>query len=131
MNRRFVLQLCAVSLAGIGSAAAQIAPDRIDWRAAPVRLLMIGLDSCAYCAAWHREIGPGYATSTQGKTAPLLMVDFYGPWPDGLSLDRRPMVTPTFVLLNKGNELGRIEGYPGKGRFYPLLNRLLNEAGLT
>jgi hypothetical protein len=33
--------------------------------------------------------------------------------------------TPTFVLVQDGRELGRIEGYPGEDFFWGLLERLM------
>jgi hypothetical protein len=33
--------------------------------------------------------------------------------------------TPTFVLVDNGQEVGRIEGYPGDAFFWGLLERLL------
>lgn len=35
--------------------------------------------------------------------------------------------TPTFVLIENGEELGRIEGYPGDAFFWGLLDRLLQK----
>jgi hypothetical protein len=40
----------------------------------------------------------------------------------------RPVVfTPTFVLVEDGQELARIEGYPGEDFFWGLLARMLEE----
>ena len=80
---------------------------------------------------WDREIAPGYAASAEGRAAPLLRVDIDGPWPDGIVLDRRPVITPTFVLLRDGAELKRLEGYPGDTFFYPVLNGIMKDAGVA
>lgn len=130
---------CAVLVAsgpvGLVRAAAAadatgIPSNRIDWRRAPERLMMVEARGCRNCAAWRREIGPAYGRSREGSAAPLLVVDIDGPWPDGLVLGRRPAVTPTFVLLRRGSELARLEGYPGNLRFYPLLSNMLAGAGI-
>ena len=42
----------------------------------------------------------------------------------------RPVFTPTFVLVEDGKELGRIEGYAGDEFFWFLLGRLLDEHSL-
>lgn len=110
--------------------AGPIAPNRVDWTAAPVRLLMVEAKGCIYCAAWRREIGPGYPASSEGRAAPLLVVDRDGPWPDGIALERRPTITPTFVLLRDGMELSRLEGYPGDQFFYPLIAGMLAREGM-
>lgn len=110
---------------GVGGAVAE---DAVDWQATPVRLMMVEQEGCIYCAAWDREIGPGYPKSTEGRTAPLLRVDIKGPWPNGIVLDRRPTITPTFILLHEGAEVSRLEGYPGDQYFYALIGKMLTEA---
>jgi thioredoxin-related protein len=35
--------------------------------------------------------------------------------------------TPTFILMDDGQELGRIEGYPGENFFWAVLEKLLAE----
>lgn len=126
-RRRALLSLAAMATI-LGSARlAGAAPAAIDWRRPPLRLLMVQKRGCAWCAAWDREIAPGYAASAEGRHAPLLRVDLDGPWPDGLALASRPFATPTFVLLHEGMEIGRIQGYPGAGRFYPQLAGLMGQ----
>ncbi|MCF3973692.1 SoxS protein [Paracoccus salsus] len=138
--RRPVLYLAAVVAAlsaapatlpgGMAVSASGVEPDEVDWTSAPVRLLMVEAPGCIYCEAWQREIGPGYPKSTEGKTAPLLVTDLDGPWPDGIALQRRPTITPTFILLDQGKEVSRLEGYPGDRFFYPLIEQMLTAAGL-
>ena len=94
----------------------------------PLRLLMVEKVGCVYCEAWDRNIGPGYAASDAGRTAPLMRVDIHGPYPDGLALARRPFVTPTFILLDGGSEVGRLEGHMTAAQFWPALNALLDQA---
>lgn len=110
----------------LGGASAQ-PPATVDWTEHPVRLLMVEQRGCIYCAQWDREIGPGYPRSDEGRRAPLLRVDLHGPWPDGLVLDRRPTITPTFILLHHGREVSRLEGYAGDQFFYPLLDAMLRD----
>lgn len=105
--------------------AAPIAAERIDWVRAPLRLMMVAARGCPDCAAWRREIGPGYAGSLAGRQAPLMLVDIDGPWPDGLVLGTRPRLTPSFVLLHRGAEVARLEGYAGPSRFQADLGDLL------
>ncbi|AUH35361.1 SoxS protein [Paracoccus tegillarcae] len=93
--------------------------------------MMVEERGCIYCARWDAEIGPGFAGSAEGRTAPLMRVDIDGPWPDGIVLASRPVLTPTFILLDKGVELDRIEGYVGAAYFYPVLAEMMMNAGLT
>lgn len=125
--------LGCVGLSAIPVFAERVSPvavDAVDWQAEPVRLMMVEQAGCIYCAAWDREIGPGFPKSSEGRTAPLLRVDIDGPWPDGIVLDRRPTITPTFILLRDGTELARLEGYPGDEYFYPLIDDMLSGAGI-
>lgn len=93
-------------------------------------LIMVEQRGCWYCARWKAEVMPEYALTAEGRAAPLRMVQLDGPWPDGLALDSRPAITPTFILVEGGREVSRLEGYPGEDHFWPLLARMLAEAGL-
>lgn len=102
-----------------------------DWAAQPWQVMMVGSPACQHCRAWHAEIGPGYGASRAGRAAPLFHVDLQGPYPDGLALDRRPWITPTFVLLRRGVETGRVEGYVGARHFHPVLEDVMRASGLA
>ncbi|WP_312527601.1 SoxS protein [Paracoccus sp. (in: a-proteobacteria)] len=117
--------LASGALAGVGrSHRAEAASGSGSFQ-----LIMAVQRGCIYCAAWRREVGPGYAQSDPGRRAPLVEVAIDGPWPDGLVLARRPHLTPTFVLVRGGIELERIEGYPGADAFYRTLSDMLKSAG--
>lgn len=105
-------------------------PAAPDWQARPLRLMMVEQQGCIYCARWDAEIGPGFGKSPEGRSAPLMRVDIDGPWPDGIVLDSRPVLTPTFILLRRGVELGRVEGYVGETYFYPVLQKMMQDAGV-
>ncbi len=94
---------------------------------AEVRLMMVETDSCPWCAKWHKEIGPIYPKTEEGKIAPLLDQDIDDPIPDGITLESSPQYTPTFILLLDGVEVGRIEGYPGEAFFWGMLARLISQ----
>lgn len=95
---------------------------------AQTRLLMIEQAACEWCEAWDAEVGIIYAKTTEGKRAPLIRADIFETLPAGVELSRRARVTPTFILLRDGSELGRIEGYPGEAFFYGMLKRMLDAA---
>lgn len=99
------------------------------WAATPRLLLaMIGARGCPSCAAWETQVGPRYATSRAGRAAPLLRIDIDGPWPDGLAIGARPRVTPTFLLLDRGVEVGRITGYADPATFAASAAALIERA---
>ena len=103
-------------------------PGGTVW-AGSLQLLVAHDAACGDFARWQREIGPGYGASAAGRAAPLLEVAMDGPWPDGLALASRPRQTPTFILVDDGREIGRIEGYGDAAGFQARLTRLLHQGG--
>ncbi len=96
---------------------------------AETRLLMAEEPGCVWCERWNKEIGPIYPKTTEGDIAPLQRYDILSP-PVGVELTRRVVFTPTFILVRDGQELGRIEGYPGEDFFWGLLGQLMEQSGI-
>ncbi|KAF0675276.1 thioredoxin family protein [Profundibacterium mesophilum] len=94
---------------------------------ATLELVMVEQAGCPWCARWNADIGPIYPKSEEGAAAPLRRIDI-GDLPGGLELDGKVVFTPTFLLVDDGRELGRIEGYPGEEFFWGLLMRLIEGA---
>lgn len=90
-----------------------------------LQLVMLEREDCPWCRAWHREIGPAYPLTTEGRQAPLRRVDLARSWPADLP-KLAAYYTPTFVLLACGQEVGRLVGYQGEHFFYPALGQLLS-----
>ncbi len=88
-------------------------------------LVMFQEEGCAYCEAWEREIGDIYPLTSEAERAPLRRVDLHGPPPGDVSLDREIRYTPTFVLVEDGEEVDRITGYPSEEAFWGLLGEML------
>ena len=99
--------------------------------AAEVELLMIEEDGCIWCARWDAEVAAAYPKTPEGQAAPLRRVDIRAPLPADLDLASRPRLTPTFILVDDGVELSRIEGYPGEDFFWPLLGEMLTDAQVS
>ncbi|MCL3880827.1 thioredoxin family protein [Marivita sp. GX14005] len=91
------------------------------------RLVMVEQPGCIYCQRWDAEIAPAYPNTDEGQFAPLLRADLRSGPPEGITYARRVVFTPTFILIENGAELGRIEGYPGEDFFWPLLGEMLGE----
>ncbi|WP_284265667.1 hypothetical protein [Roseicyclus amphidinii] len=96
-----------------------------DWS-----LLMVEQAGCTYCARWHADVAPEYPATPEGRFAPLRTVDLRD-LPQDVSFDSRPVYTPTFVLVRDGQEVGRLEGYPGEDFFWGLLGHMLTQADAT
>lgn len=80
---------------------------------------------CTWCSRWNAEIAPVYPKTAEGEFAPLRRVALHD-MPADLQVQRPVLFTPTFLLVEDGHELARLEGYPGEDFFWPLLNGLLS-----
>jgi thioredoxin-related protein len=95
---------------------------------AEMALVMVEEQGCMWCARWSAEIAPIYPKTTEGKSAPLRRMDVKAPPPDDLTFKTAPHYTPTFILVDNGQEIARIEGYPGEDFFWGLLGVMLKQA---
>jgi hypothetical protein len=95
--------------------------------AGAAELVMFSRAGCQYCAQFDREIAPKYDKTDEGKVAPLRRVDINAPIPPDLGSVTVERITPVFVLVDKGREIGRIRGYPGEDNFWGLLAGLIGD----
>jgi thioredoxin-related protein len=119
MNDHFAMRRALIAAALLLSAFSFDAP------AAAAELVMFRSAGCPYCAAWDQAIGPVYPKTDIGKRLPLRQVDLARSADGKVALASPVRFTPTFVLVESGRELGRLEGYPGEDFFWGLLERLL------
>ena len=91
---------------------------------------MAEAEGCIWCEKWTEQIGPIYPKTPEGQAAPLMLVNARAPMPEGISLQRPIVYTPTFILMVDGEEVQRIEGYPGEDFFWGLLGMMLEQAGI-
>lgn len=117
--RSFVAMAAAAALLIAGSGVRQ-PPEAAE-------LIMIEEAGCPWCAAWDEAIAPIYPKTAEGRRAPLRRVDMHRPLPEDLDFLVKGHVTPTFVVVDEGKEIGRIRGYPGEDFFWALLGELLGE----
>ncbi|MCZ4352747.1 hypothetical protein O4H61_09515 [Roseovarius aestuarii] len=92
-------------------------------------LVMVEQEGCYWCAQWDKEIAHIYPNTDEGQRAPLRRVDLRD-LPDDITFTSPPVFTPTFVLVDNGHELARMEGYAGDQFFWFLLGRMLDENGI-
>ena len=81
-------------------------------------LVMFEQAACPWCQLFDREIAPSYKKSEEGLRAPLRRIDIDKPLPSDLAFIQVERLTPLFVLVDKGREIGRIRGYPGEESFW-------------
>ena len=94
---------------------------------AEVRLMMVEELGCPWCDRWKAEIGPIYPKTAEGRIAPLVKVMIHDPLADGITLKSPPIYTPTFILLNDGQEVGRIEGYQSDEFFWWFVETMIKQ----
>ena len=94
---------------------------------AEVRLMMVEELGCPWCDRWKAEIGPIYPKTAEGRIAPLVKVMIHDPLEDGITLKSPPIYTPTFILLNDGQEVGRIEGYQSDEFFWWFVESMIKQ----
>jgi hypothetical protein len=89
-------------------------------------LVMVERDGCPWCAAFDREIAPVYAKTPEGQRAPLRRIELGRSPPADLAFLQIERLTPLFILVDKGREVGRIRGYPGPEGFWTQLAMLMD-----
>jgi hypothetical protein len=93
-------------------------------------LLMAEEPGCAWCERWNAEISHIYPKTDEGHTAPLVRYDLHDGTPDGITLTSKVRFTPTFVLVDDGIEVARLEGYPGEDFFWGLLGTMFERGNI-
>ncbi|MBN9457406.1 MAG: hypothetical protein J0I54_12330 [Bosea sp.] len=88
-------------------------------------LVVYRRDGCPFCVRFEREVAPVYAKTREGGRAPLRRVDLPAGGISGAGLAEPVIATPTFVLVDRGREIGRITGYLNDDMFWGLLGQLL------
>jgi len=90
-------------------------------------LIMFEQDGCVWCDTFNREIAPIYPKTSEGQRAPLRRVNIDRPVPPDLAFITVEKLAPLFVLVENGDEIGRIRGYPGEDNFWGLLGVLIKK----
>lgn len=120
--------LALIVLAGVVRAQQSPPASSIDIARDPAVLVMIGDPGCPYCARWEREVAPGYVASEDGKLAPLVRRGRRDP---DIAFIERVVFSPTFVMLVRGREVGRIVGYGGADLFWMQLAALMDDVRIA
>jgi hypothetical protein len=89
-------------------------------------LIMVDDKGCVYCVKWNKEVAAPYQASDEGHFAPLERRTKGHADLVGLPGIR---YTPTFILIARGTEVGRIVGYGGEDPFWGELDQLMKRAG--
>ena len=90
-------------------------------------LIVFEQAGCVWCETFDREIAPIYPKTVEGQRAPLRRVNIDHTLPSDLAFLEMERLAPLFVLVEKGQEIGRIRGYPGEDHFWGLLGALIRK----
>src|SRR6185436_9637437 len=90
-------------------------------------LIVFEQAGCVWCETFDREIAPIYPKTVDGQRAPLRRVNIDHTLPSDLNFLETVRRAPLFVLVEKGQEIGRIRGYPGEDHFWGLLGALIRK----
>ena len=104
-----LILLLVISIVGAGSVKAA---DSLG------QLVMITSSHCPWCEAFEDDVGKGYDLTEEALVYPLRRHDFYKAMPDDLAHLTPATMTPTFIVMRNGAEVGRIIGYPGAELFW-------------
>lgn len=107
-----------------------------------LELLVLSGETSKNSKRWSEEVLPGYGNSSVGKTLPAKIIPIRGKdfpdWLDKALQENRVQEiigTPTFIIWDseKKEEVGRVEGYTQKPRFYSQMDEAMAmiEQGLT
>jgi thioredoxin-related protein len=90
-------------------------------------LIVFEQAGCVWCETFDRDIAPIYPKTVEGQRAPLRRVNIDHILPSDLAFLETERLAPVFVLVEKGQEIGRIRGYPGEDHFWGLLGALIRK----
>jgi hypothetical protein len=82
------------------------------------QLIMVTASDCPWCEAFEEEVGKGYPKTDEAKFLPMRRHDIYDAMPEDMKELVPPTMTPTFIIVMDGKEVGRIVGYPGQELFW-------------
>lgn len=87
-------------------------------------LVMFEQEGCPWCRRWDEDIGKIYEKTEEARLMPLRRIRIYDPSQGNIVLQRPVRYTPTFVVVDRGREVGRITGYIDDAAFWGLLGKL-------
>jgi len=91
-------------------------------RAEAAELVIFEADGCAISEKFHREMGASYTNIKGSRIFRLRRVNIGKNGTGGVVLEKPITMTPTFVFVDKGAEIARFTGYPGRKPFEQLID---------
>ena len=97
-------------------------------KGADLELVVMEAPGCIYCTVFRRDVLPAYLASAQAKDVPIRFLDVNDEQVASLGLDQPVNIVPTFVILKRNKEVGRVPGYVGPEAFFHSINFLISTA---
>ena len=91
-----------------------------------LRLIYVFSEKCVFCKAWEREVGSIYGDTEYAKRAPLFKIDIKLFSKHFTDVTPKVSGTPTFILMNGNDEVGRIVGYQNSDMFFWALSEYIS-----
>lgn len=92
-----------------------------------MELVVFESNGCTYCEVFRRNVVPLYRVTEKSRVAPLRFVNLSRADETKLRLSAPITMVPTVVLLEDGQELGRVTGYTGPESFLDLVAAMMGE----
>jgi len=125
--RTWIFALSALLIGGSSGLHAARQPPAVT----PPRLelLVLEIETCAYCPLVRDLIKRRYEATPLARTAPMRFVDVTRTDETKLGLEAPIDTAPTIVLLREGREIHRFSGYMGPDLFIEAVGHVLRQEG--
>ncbi len=91
-------------------------------------LIVFETETCVHCKKFRQDILPRYRLASKVRHLPIIFVNLKQDKGRRAQLKAPVTMVPTFVLVRRGREVGRIAGYTGTSYFFLLLQKILLKA---
>lgn len=91
------------------------------------QLIMFEQWGCEWCEVWMEEIGPVLPKTREGRCTTFSRLDIHESDSELLKKIKPVVFTPTFVVFEDGEEVGRVVGYAGEDFFWHQLSSHLKK----
>ena len=96
-------------------------------QARAAELVFFMSEACGICERWQSEIGGVYPKTEEAKVLPLRVQSVHDDLPEDLSFVKGVAFTPTFVVVEDGQEIGRMVGYISDYFFWEQIGGLVKQ----
>ncbi len=96
-------------------------------------IVVVEAASCTYCPYLRRDLEAAYRNTLDSSVTPVRYVDVNDIGTvaaPGIVLRSALSQVPTTLVLSRGREIGRVEGYWAREPFLMMVTRILNGAGV-